>query len=94
MQVTKVEKYIYSRLQVRIEWFTMNTFMEMLQNREPEELEGDVFELLETLGDFTSFKELMLSHKEKNEGRQLDLSDLLFVSDGICSDSQFSNKSG
>jgi hypothetical protein len=53
--------------------------MDMLQERDPEELEGDVFELLETLGDFGSFKELMLSHKQTIQGNQFDFSDLLCI---------------
>jgi hypothetical protein len=57
----------------------MDDFMDTLSQRQPEELEGDVFDLLETLGDFGSFKELMLSHKELKEGRQLDFSDLFVV---------------
>jgi ADP-ribosylation factor-like protein 2-binding protein len=79
IQVTHVEKYVNTRLQSRLPWFNMSMFMEMLQNRHPEELEGDVFDLLETLGDFGSFKELMLAHKELQEGNQMDFSDLFCV---------------
>ena len=50
--------------------------MNMLSHQEPNELQGDVFDLLETLGDFSAFKDLMLSYKN---GPDMDLSSLLSV---------------
>jgi ADP-ribosylation factor 2-binding protein len=53
--------------------------MNILQERDPEELQGDVFEVLETLGDFNSFKELMLAHKQQMEGEALDFSNFITI---------------
>lgn len=53
--------------------------MEIMSRRDPVELEGDVFEVLETLGDFESFKELMISHKNLMNGQHLDFSDLITI---------------
>ncbi len=50
--------------------------MDMLSNRKADELQGDVFDLLETLGDFAAFKDLMLSFKN---GPDMDLTSLLSV---------------
>jgi hypothetical protein len=57
----------------------MSHFMEMLSSRKSDDLQGDVFDLLDTLGDFTSFKEMMVSAKQVKDGKQLDLSGLLHV---------------
>jgi hypothetical protein len=54
----------------------MHNFMDMLSNRKADELQGDVFDLLETLGDFAAFKDLMLSFKN---GPDMDLTSLLSV---------------
>lgn len=54
----------------------MQEFMEMLSSRKAEDLQGDVFDLLDTLGDFAAFKDLMLSYKS---GPDMDLSSLLSV---------------
>jgi ADP-ribosylation factor-like protein 2-binding protein len=41
--------------------------------------EGDVFDLLATLGDFESFKDSILAYKREQEGRGTDLGDLLSI---------------
>ncbi|KAJ3126009.1 hypothetical protein HK098_007947 [Nowakowskiella sp. JEL0407] len=38
----------------------------MRENKEV--MEGDVFDVLSTLGDFNAFKEMILSYKEEKEG--------------------------
>ena len=45
----------------------MEQFNEMLENR-PDEVAGDVFDLLLSLSSFSEFKELMLSYKAQNSG--------------------------
>ena len=57
-----VESYIVESLTAQIVDFSMESFSEMLQAREGQ-LDGDVFELLYTLGDFALFKELIISYK-------------------------------
>ncbi|KAI8899334.1 ADP-ribosylation factor-like 2-binding protein, partial [Globomyces pollinis-pini] len=74
-----VEAYIANKLKSRIEDFSMMEFMQILSERNPEELEGDVFELLESLGDFAVFKDIMLSYKDLAQGSDMDLSGLLSV---------------
>ncbi|KAJ3215917.1 ADP-ribosylation factor-like protein 2-binding protein [Clydaea vesicula] len=46
----------------------------------PDELEGDVFDVLNSLGDFSLFKETILAFKQNAEGTNIDLSDLLCIS--------------
>ncbi|KAJ3314650.1 ADP-ribosylation factor-like protein 2-binding protein [Boothiomyces sp. JEL0838] len=74
-----VEKYIAQRLTANLKWFKMEEFLEQLKERSSKELEGDVFELLESLGDFNVFKEMMLAHKLEKNRQHIDLSGLLFV---------------
>ncbi len=52
----------------------MSDFMEILSKKSPDELQGDVFDLLDSLGDFEAFKDLMLSYKN-----DIDLSSLISV---------------
>jgi hypothetical protein len=64
----------------------MSEFMSYLRAR-PSEAEGDVFEgsirltkVLESLGNFYIFKELILSFKDEQEGKNLIAADFLIVS--------------
>jgi ADP-ribosylation factor-like protein 2-binding protein len=57
----------------------MEEFSRILSERNPHELEGDVFDLIDTLGNFVAFKELVLSHNVSKSGTGADLSDLLSV---------------
>lgn len=59
-----VEAVIEARLKAAVPGFDMMDFMQMLDERR-EELMGDVFELLVSLGDFEAFKEVMLSYKKE-----------------------------
>eukprot|EP00736_Rhodelphis_marinus_P002627 Rmarinus@m.4555 len=74
-----IERYIETRLAEEIAGFTMEKMAVLLSSRKPEELEGDVFEMLMSLSDFQSFKELMIDHKK---GRQMQQSgqDKFFLS--------------
>ncbi|KAJ3361834.1 ADP-ribosylation factor-like protein 2-binding protein [Kappamyces sp. JEL0680] len=75
----KIEHYISVSLTARLDWFKMADFMEQLCTKKGEDLQGDVFDLLHSLGDFEAFKELVLSYKAAQEGKQIDLSGLLSV---------------
>jgi len=58
------EMYIERRLAEEIEGFSMEEFSAMLETR-PDEISGDLFDLLLGFGDFDEFKSLMLSYKEQ-----------------------------
>mmetsp|Transcript_16514 Transcript_16514/g.35717 ORF Transcript_16514/g.35717 Transcript_16514/m.35717 type:complete len:228 (+) Transcript_16514:298-981(+) len=61
-----VEAVIESKLKARIPGFDMGDFMSMLGARK-DELMSDVFDLLVSLADFETFKEVMLSYKRELE---------------------------
>ncbi|KAG1667232.1 hypothetical protein FOA52_009797 [Chlamydomonas sp. UWO 241] len=61
-----VESCIETRLTSEVPGFDMAEFMGMLESRK-DELVMDVFELLLSMGDFASFKELMLSYQKEAE---------------------------
>ena len=61
-----LEKIMLERLAAAVEGFDMVEFSNMLEARK-DELDGDVFDMLMTLNDFDSFKELMLSYKAEME---------------------------
>lgn len=68
-----VENYIVNYLQKLIPHFNINIFLEHLNNKQ-NELEGEVFEVLSTFTDFTSFKEMFLDFRAVKEGKVQDLS--------------------
>jgi ADP-ribosylation factor 2-binding protein len=69
-----VETHLDDRLHSEIEDFDMDRFYELLSTRE-DNLVGEVFEMLLSLSDFNTFKELMLSYKsEQNNGSFFDIS--------------------
>ena len=73
--VRMIESFVTESLSAQLPGFRMEEFLAMLQAREGQ-LEGDVFELLYSLGDFAIFKDLILSYKPEN---QLDFSSGLTV---------------
>jgi ADP-ribosylation factor 2-binding protein len=89
----QMESFIEKYLNEQVVDFSMQEFLnrELLQyadtsielaERKGQELEGDVFDVLLSLSDFTQFKEQMLAFKSEENGTALDLSDLLQVSKG------------
>ncbi|KAJ3065246.1 ADP-ribosylation factor-like protein 2-binding protein [Podochytrium sp. JEL0797] len=74
----KVEAYIEKKLRAEIPEFKMSEFLDLLRSR-PEQLEGDVFDMMSSIGDFSSFKDMMVSFKQEQEGTGIDLSGLLAV---------------
>ncbi|XP_031849758.1 ADP-ribosylation factor-like protein 2-binding protein isoform X2 [Nomia melanderi] len=68
-----VENYIVNYLRKVIPHFNINTFLELLNNRQ-NELEGEVFEVLSTFTDFIAFKEMFLDYRAVKEGKVQDLS--------------------
>jgi hypothetical protein len=57
----------------------MSEFLLLLKDRADQAQEGEVFELLASLGDFTLFKEMILDYKHSKEGNMVDLSGLLEI---------------
>lgn len=61
-----IESHLESKLKAAIPGFAMQTLMEELEKRGKEEIDDSVFDMLASLGDFESFKELMLESKAQN----------------------------
>mmetsp|Transcript_29403 Transcript_29403/g.65835 ORF Transcript_29403/g.65835 Transcript_29403/m.65835 type:complete len:209 (+) Transcript_29403:78-704(+) len=60
-----VESYLSKRVGEEIEGFDLDAFGRLVSARPQEEVTGDVFDLLLSLGDFAEFKDLMLAHKRE-----------------------------
>ena len=78
--VSLIESFIASKLVLKLEWFDMPEFLNMLKDQKMEELEGDVFDVLLSLGDFQCFKDTILAFKSELEGKSIDLDGILTVS--------------
>jgi hypothetical protein len=63
-----VETYIERRLKEAFPGFEMDVFMQQLQQHEQEMDGSDVLEVLLSLGDFPTFKDIMLSYKADMAG--------------------------
>eukprot|EP00823_Brevimastigomonas_motovehiculus_P002797 TRINITY_DN1669_c0_g1_i1.p1 TRINITY_DN1669_c0_g1~~TRINITY_DN1669_c0_g1_i1.p1 ORF type:complete len:250 (-),score=69.52 TRINITY_DN1669_c0_g1_i1:409-1086(-) len=63
--VDLVEKTIETYIQKKIPTFTLQNFSTELAKRSSDEIAGDVFDVLASLGEFTAFKELMLARKRE-----------------------------
>ncbi|OAJ37946.1 hypothetical protein BDEG_21917 [Batrachochytrium dendrobatidis JEL423] len=74
-----IESYLCKRLKVRLPWFSMPDFLQMIKQR-PDQAEGDVFDMLHSLGEFIEFKDLMIGYIREKEGRGPNLNCLLSVS--------------
>ncbi|KAK5669417.1 hypothetical protein QVD99_003812 [Batrachochytrium dendrobatidis] len=74
-----IESYLCKRLKVRLPWFSMPDFLQMIKQR-PDQAEGDVFDMLHSLGEFIEFKDLMIGYIREKEGRGPNLDCLLSVS--------------
>lgn len=57
----------------------MEEFLLLIRERE-EEITGDVWDILLSLGDFIEFKSMMLAHKQQLQGNAIDVSQFLTVS--------------
>ena len=58
----------------------MSEFLSMLKARQNmDTMDGELFEVLASVGDFSVFKELILDFKEEKGGLGVDLSGLLQV---------------
>ncbi|XP_011310885.1 ADP-ribosylation factor-like protein 2-binding protein [Fopius arisanus] len=68
-----IESYIEESLKRIIPGFSMESLVKQLSDRSPE-LDGEVFEILETFTDFLAFKEMILDYRAMKEGKVQDLS--------------------
>merc|ERR1719487_111885 len=69
-----IENYLETALSERVPGFRMSKFEEMLTKRQ-DEISGEIFDMLLSLGDYSEFKQMMLSHKaEKNGESSLSIS--------------------
>ncbi|KAL6622247.1 ADP-ribosylation factor-like protein 2-binding protein-like protein [Neocallimastix sp. 'constans'] len=73
----KIEKYLDTKLKQKFSWFDMTEFLTMLKERNEEDMFGDVFDILTSLGDFNSFKEMIIAYKKESHGEGFDLSGIL-----------------
>ncbi|KAI8848544.1 hypothetical protein BC829DRAFT_362431, partial [Chytridium lagenaria] len=74
-----LEKYIDQKLRQILPWFCDDRVSKQAKVSRTK-AEGEVFEMLTSLGDFNTFKEVMLDFKSEKEGTTVDLSGLLAVS--------------
>ncbi|KAI9088320.1 the ARF-like 2 binding protein BART-domain-containing protein [Phlyctochytrium arcticum] len=82
LYTSTMEAYIDQRLKNRFSWFTMTELMEGLVKRRKsgkEGLDGEVFEVLASMGEFEVFKEVMEAFKREQTGTGFDFSGLLSV---------------
>lgn len=68
-----MENYLERQLKKRMPNFDMERFAQQLVNRNQEELEGDVFDVLLTFSDFVAFREMMVDYGASRSGEQVDL---------------------
>lgn len=71
--VSMQENFIETELKNRMPEFDMSKFMSELQKRR-KEVSEELFEMLYSLGDFLTFKELIVDHRMYREGRVCDMS--------------------
>ncbi|XP_043225381.1 ADP-ribosylation factor-like protein 2-binding protein [Amphibalanus amphitrite] len=62
-----LEGHLDSQLRQRLPSFSMDQFLTQLAERR-EELDGDIFDLLLSFSDFSSFKEMMLDYRRFKDG--------------------------
>ncbi|XP_071447140.1 ADP-ribosylation factor-like protein 2-binding protein [Hetaerina americana] len=74
-----IERYIEEQLRRLIPSFSMQSFINQLENRK-NEMEGEVFEMLFSFTDFLTFKDLILDHRAMQEGQLHDLGECIVVS--------------
>jgi len=59
----QIESHIESEMKSQVPGFEMEPFLEQLAARGEGEIDGDIFDLLASLGDFETFKQQMISAK-------------------------------
>lgn len=80
---TTIETHIETELSQRFPQFSMETFLAQLASGDSALLQGEIFELLHSLSDFLTFKEMFLDYKlmkQQHGNVETDLSLILSVS--------------
>ncbi|XP_030748144.1 ADP-ribosylation factor-like protein 2-binding protein [Sitophilus oryzae] len=82
-----VERFIEQELVKEIPGFEMQILENLLKNKSKKELDGEIFEMLSTFWNFSTFKEMILDYKNMKEGKGIDFSKDILVTkydlDGI-----------
>jgi len=68
-----LECHIEQKLKEKVANFSMDEFQKSLISRK-DQIDFDIFEMLQTLTDFLEFKQMFLNYKAMKEGRTIDLS--------------------
>jgi len=77
-----IETYIDKELQEKVNGYSSEKFMKMVKER-PDEVTGDVFDMLMSLSDFEEFRGVILAYKKSKEGKGINLL--------LCKDSNAKN---
>jgi ADP-ribosylation factor 2-binding protein len=75
-----LETLMEKRLKMSIPDFDMATFMQLCEVRGEDQITGDVFDMLVSLGDFETFKTLMVEQKQRagvNKNKETNSFDLI-----------------
>mmetsp|Transcript_10692 Transcript_10692/g.13889 ORF Transcript_10692/g.13889 Transcript_10692/m.13889 type:complete len:188 (-) Transcript_10692:143-706(-) len=71
---TMIEEFLEMKLVDDLPNFSMERFIKQIEEQnEQEEITGDVFEMLSSLGDFMEFKQLILSYKQQQDSPDLEV---------------------
>ncbi|XP_029910578.1 ADP-ribosylation factor-like protein 2-binding protein [Myripristis murdjan] len=76
--VSLLEKHLEQQLMERIPGFSMNTFTHLLMQHK-DEVPSDIFDMMLSYTDFMAFKEMFLDYRAEREGRGVDLSQGLVI---------------
>eukprot|EP00794_Sanderia_malayensis_P018556 gene18556-20423_t len=68
-----LEKYIEEKLCKAIDGFSMEQFQSSLESRK-DQMDLEIFDMLQTLTDFLEFKQMFLDYKATKEGKAVDFS--------------------
>ena len=69
-----VENSLEAKLTEKIPGFSMSMFETLLKRRDEDDINGDIFDILLSFGDFNEFKQYMLSVKRGMESSMSSLS--------------------
>ncbi|GAB5356809.1 hypothetical protein AAMO2058_000320700 [Amorphochlora amoebiformis] len=70
--VSMIEGVVEKEVKARVQGYSSERFMAMLKDR-PDEISGDVFDMLMSMGDFEEFRGLMLAHKAARGKKGLEI---------------------
>jgi ADP-ribosylation factor 2-binding protein len=78
-----VEQFLERKLREYDPQFDMEQFLRDVQSHfsssDEEEITGDVWDVLHSMGDFNEFKSMMLAHKQSLNGESIDMSAFMTI---------------